>query len=205
MCVLDEGQRGLCGIRINLKGDMYLLTYGRPCAVHIDPIEKKPAYHFLPGTKALSIATAGCCLACKYCQNWQISQAAPEDAFNYKLDPPDVIKGAARGNCKSIAYTYTEPSVFYEYMLDTAKQARKNGMYNVFVTCGFINQKPLEELAEYIDSANVDLKAFDDETYMRLTRGHLEPVQNTIKYLYERGVIVEITNLIVASHTGLFH
>jgi len=194
---MEEGERGLCRIRINLEGDVYLLTYGKPCAVHVDPIEKKPAYHFHPGTKAFSIATAGCCLDCKYCQNWQISQANPEDAFNYTLLPQDVVRAAKRAGCLSVAYTYTEPTVFFEYLIDTARIAREEGLKNVYVTCGYVNQKPLEEIAELMDSANVDLKAFNEDTYRKLTRGSMQPVLNSIKYLYDKGVIVEVTNLVV--------
>jgi len=196
-CVLPQSGRGQCRIRINLDGDVYALTYGRPCAVHVDPIEKKPAYHFLPGSRSFSIATAGCCLECKYCQNWQISQARPEDAYTYNLFPEAVIASALKARCKSIAYTYTEPTVFFEYMIDTARLARQKNIANVFVTCGFINEKPLAELAQVLDVANIDLKAFTDEVYVRMTRGHLAPVQHCIKYLYQKGVIVEITNLIV--------
>ncbi|MFH1384490.1 MAG: AmmeMemoRadiSam system radical SAM enzyme, partial [Candidatus Omnitrophota bacterium] len=138
-----------------------------------------------------------CCLSCKYCQNWQISQANPEDASHYKLLPEAVIVSALRAKCKSIAYTYTEPTVFFEYMIDTARFARKSGLGNVYVTCGFINKKPLEELAEVLDSANVDLKGFNDDFYARITGGQLKPVLQCIKYLYKKGVIVEVTNLIV--------
>jgi pyruvate formate lyase activating enzyme len=201
MCVLEEGKRGLCRIRINLDGDIYALTYGKPCAVHVDPVEKKPAYHFLPGTKTFSIATAGCCLDCKYCQNWQISQADPEDAPNYDMPSEHIVKAAARAGCQSVAYTYTEPTVFFEYMIDTARVAHQADLDNIFVTCGFINQKPLEELAEVIDMANVDLKAFNEKTYFDLTRGQMKPVLNTIKYLHAQGVIVEVTHLVVPTFT----
>jgi pyruvate formate lyase activating enzyme len=196
-CIIDEGDRGLCRIRMNLDGDLYLLTYGKPCAVHIDPIEKKPAYHFYPGSRSFSIATAGCCLDCKYCQNWQISQATPEDVPSYDLLPQDVVRRARESGCASIAYTYTEPTVFYEYMLDTARLAHENGIFNVYVTCGYINEKPLIELAPYLDAANIDLKAFNPKTYRALTRGEMEPVLKTIKYLYARNTIVEITHLVV--------
>lgn len=196
-CVLKESGRGKCGIRINLDGQIYSLTYGHPCAMHVDPIEKKPAYHFLPGTTALSIATAGCCLDCKYCQNWQISQSLPEETTNYDLPPDSVVKAARSSHAKTVAYTYTEPSVFFEYMLDTAKAAKKRGLNNYYVTCGYINPEPLAELTPYIDGANVDLKGFSDDFYFEYTGGSLDPVLRTIKYLYAQGVIVEITNLVV--------
>ena len=189
-CVMPESGRGKCGIRMHLDGQLYSLTYGRPCAVHVDPIEKKPAYHFIPGSRSFSIATAGCCLSCKYCQNWQISQAKPEDTFNYNLPPDAVVTSAYRSRCKSIAYTYTEPTVFFEYMIDTARRAHEKGIGNVYVTCGFINEKPLRELGEVLDSANVDLKAFTEDVYVRLTEGHLQPVLDCISYLYKKWIVV---------------
>lgn len=196
-CMIFDNERGVCRARYNIDGELYSLVYGKPCAVHVDPIEKKPSYHFLPGSKSFSIATAGCCLSCKYCQNWQISQANPEDAYTYDLPPKKVVSSARASDCRSIAYTYTEPTIFYEYMIDTARLAREQGIANVYVTCGYINKEPLAELQPYIDLANVDLKGFSEEFYESVTGGQLQPVLDTIKYLYSHGTIVELTNLIV--------
>ncbi|MFC1560024.1 radical SAM protein, partial [Candidatus Margulisiibacteriota bacterium] len=145
-CVLSNGKKGKCGVRINVKGRLYTTVYARPVAVHVDPIEKKPLSHFLPGSTAFSIATAGCNLGCLFCQNWQISQAKPEETESMYLPPEKVVKLAKQYKSKSIAYTYTEPTIFYEYMLDTAKLAKKEGVRNVMHSCGYINPKPLKEL-----------------------------------------------------------
>jgi len=196
-CFLPPGKKGRCGDRINVDGKLYTLVYARPVAVHIDPIEKKPFTHFLPGTTAFSIATAGCNLGCIFCQNWQISQARPEDAPNVFLPPEEVVAQAKKNGCASIAYTYTEPTVFYEYMLATAKLARENGIKNVMHTCGYINPKPLKELLQYMDAVNVDLKGFSEEYYVTMSSGHLDPVLETIKNVKKAGVWLEITNLVI--------
>ncbi|MEE8637795.1 MAG: AmmeMemoRadiSam system radical SAM enzyme [Candidatus Margulisiibacteriota bacterium] len=197
LCILPNLARGKCGVRINIKGKLYSLVYGKPVAVHIDPIEKKPLSHFLPGTPVFSIATAGCNLGCIFCQNWQISQVKPEEADHYNLSPEQIVALAKKYNCPSIAYTYTEPTIFYEYMLDTAKLARKTGIKNVMHSCGYINPKPLKELLKYMDAANIDLKAFSEEYYQEMCFGRLEPVLTTLKVIKEEGVWLEITNLIV--------
>jgi pyruvate formate lyase activating enzyme len=196
-CVLTNGKKGRCGDRINIDGKLYTLVYARPVAVHIDPIEKKPFTHFLPGTTSFSIATAGCNLGCIFCQNWQISQSRPEDAQSVVLPPLEAVKLAKKNNCSSIAYTYTEPTVFYEYMLDTAKLAKANGIRNVMHTCGYINPKPLKELLKYMDAVNVDLKGFSEEYYVQMCSGHLDPVLETIKNVRKAGVWLEITNLVI--------
>ena len=196
-CILKEGQTGICRTRKNIKGILYTLAYGNPVAVHIDPIEKKPLTHFYPRSKAFSIATAGCNLSCKNCQNWEISQASPLDLPSYNLSPEEIVELAQKNNCKSIAYTYTDPVAFYEYTLDTAKIARQKGIKNVLISAGFINPEPLEELAPYIDAANIDLKSFDDKIYKRLNAGRLQPVLDTLKILKKHGVWLEITNLII--------
>jgi pyruvate formate lyase activating enzyme len=198
-CVLKNGMRGFCRAREPENGIHYSLTYGNPTAVHVDPIEKKPLFHFLPDTTAFSIATAGCNFRCKYCQNWEISQSPPEETFNYRLMPEDVVKKAMRYDSPTIAYTYTEPSVFYEYMLDTAKIARARGIKNIYHSNGSLNQKPLEELMRYLDGANIDLKGFEQEFYSEICEGYLDTVLNTIKTLKKNGVHVELTNLIVPS------
>lgn len=196
-CRLAEGQRGDCRVRVNIDGKLITLVYGKVCAAHIDPVEKKPMFHFLPGTKAFSIATAGCNLHCKYCQNWEISQANPEDLQNSDLPPERVVELAINYGCDSIAYTYTEPIIFYEYVYDTCKLARQSGIKNILVTAGFIQQKPLEKLLPYVDGANVDIKGFSDKFYREVCSGRLEPVLRTVKLMKEAGVIVEVTNLVV--------
>jgi len=196
-CVLSNGKKGRCGARINVDGKLYSIVYARPVAVHIDPIEKKPFTHFLPGTDSFSIATAGCNLGCLFCQNWQISQSRPEDAESMVLPPLDAVSKAKKYNCATIAYTYTEPTIFYEYMLDTAKLARAYGIRNVMHTCGYINPKPLKELLQYMDAVNVDLKGFSEEYYVTMCSGHLDPVLETIKNIRKAGVWLEITNLVI--------
>ncbi len=195
-CIIPDGKRGFCRVRENRKGILYTLVYGKPVAVHIDPIEKKPLFHVYPASKAFSIATAGCNLACKFCQNWQISQAFPEDIPVDTMLPEAIVNAAKRAGCKTIAYTYTEPTIFYEYMLDIAKLAHKAGIKNVMHTAGFINEKPLREICKYIDAANVDLKG-PDEFYQQLCLGRRDDVLRTLKILKEEGVWLEITYLLV--------
>lgn len=196
-CILEEGQRGICGVRQNIKGNLYTLVYGRPVAVHIDPIEKKPISHMLPGSKSFSIATAGCNLGCRFCQNWQISQVLPEDIRSYDLPPEKVVQLALENNCQSIAYTYSEPTIFYEYMIETAKLAREKGLKNVYVTSGYINPEPLRELCKYIDAANIDIKGFTEDYYRQYCLGKLQPVLKSAKIMQEEGVWIELTNLIL--------
>lgn len=200
-CVIGEGKAGLCHTRINYQGKIYSITYGNPCAVNIDPIEKKPFNHFLPGSKAFSIGTAGCNLACLNCQNWTISQVGPTESRNYDLMPDQLVTQALADQCQTIAYTYTEPIVYYEYALDSAKLARQAGIRNVLVTAGYINQEPLREWCKYIDGASVNLKSFDDAIYRKLNRGALNPVLNTLKTFAEQGVWLEIINLVVPGWT----
>ncbi len=196
-CVLNEGMRSFCRVREPKDGKLYSLVYGLPCAVHIDPIEKKPLFHFLPGTSIYSIATAGCNYRCKNCQNWSISQSPPEDTYNYQLTPEEIVNQTLKQNCPSIAYTYTEPSIFYEYMLDTAKLAKRYGLKNMYHSNGSLNQKPVEEISLYLDGANIDLKAFNQEFYSKVCAGYLETVLNTLKILKQNKVWVEITNLVI--------
>jgi pyruvate formate lyase activating enzyme len=182
---------------MNKDGTLYSLVYGKPCAVHVDPIEKKPFFHFLPGTTAFSIATAGCVLSCKFCQNWQISQAKPEDTDTYDLPPEKVVSNAVAYKCRSVTYTYTEPTVFYEYMYDTAVIAKKQGIKNTMHSCGYINEKPLRTLSKYMDAADIDLKGFTEDFYSRICSGSLRPVLNSLVILKEEGVWLEITNLVI--------
>ncbi|MCX7819477.1 MAG: AmmeMemoRadiSam system radical SAM enzyme [Kiritimatiellae bacterium] len=196
-CVLGPGERGDCRIRANLDGRLVALTWGAPCAIHLDPIEKKPLFHFLPGTPILSIATAGCNLHCKNCQNWEISQANPEDLDVVPLPPAGVVELALRERSPSIAYTYTEPVVWYEYTLDTARLARERGLRNVLVTAGYLREPPLRELAAVTDAANIDLKFMDDRLYREICDGELTPILRAIELFAALGVWVEITNLVI--------
>ena len=200
-CKLSPGDRGVCRSRVNHKGTLYTLTYGNPCSVHIDPIEKKPLFHFMPQTRAFSIAAAGCNLRCLNCQNWEISQVTPEEVSFRELLPCEVVHEACRAQCASIAYTYSEPVTFFEYMLDTARAARERGIANLWISNGYINRGALLELCGVLDAANVNLKAFDDEVYRRLNGGRLAPVKRTLVVLAMRGVHLEITTLVVPGYT----
>jgi pyruvate formate lyase activating enzyme len=196
-CVLENGQHSRCRARMNKDGRLYSLVYGKPCAVHVYPIEKNPFFHFLPGTTAFSIATAGCVLSCKFCQNWQISQAKPEDTDTYDLPPDKVVGQAISHKCKSVTYTYTEPTVFYEYMYDTAVIAGKQCLKNTMHSCGYIKEMPLRKLSKHMDAADIDLKAFTEDFYARICNGSLKPVLNSLVVLKEEGVWLEITNLVI--------
>jgi pyruvate formate lyase activating enzyme len=196
-CTLKEGELSDCRNRIVRKSKLYTMAFGNPCAVNLDPIEKKPLYHYLPGSSSFSIATAGCNFACLNCQNWTISQTSPDKTRNFDLPPADVVANAVSNNCRSIAYTYSEPVTYYEYVLETSKLARAQGIRNIMVSNGYINREPLKELCRYIDGANIDLKSFDDGTYLKLTGGKLQPVLDTLKIYRDEGVWLEITNLVV--------
>lgn len=196
-CTVKNGNIGFCRARKNINGEYYTLVHSNPCAVHIDPIEKKPLFHFLPGTTTLSFATAGCNFTCKNCQNWNISQASPEETDNVEISPAKMVELALQYKTPTIAYTYTEPSIFYEYMLDTARLAHKHGVLNIYHSNGYLNQEPLKELIKYLDGANVDLKGFSEEFYREITGGTLQPVLETLKTLKKNGVWLEITNLII--------
>jgi pyruvate formate lyase activating enzyme len=197
-CVIPEGAAGDCRIRVNLDGKLRATTYGRPSAIHIDPMEKKPLYHFHPGTPVFSIATAGCNLHCLNCQNWQLSQRGGEEMEEiYRADPPEVVKAAQAQGCSSIAYTYSDPVVFYEYVHDSSVLARQAGLANVFVTAAYINRPPLRRLCAVLDAANADLKAFDDGFYRRVSTASLQPVLDALVTFREEGVWLEVTNLLI--------
>ena len=196
-CVIAPGQSGECGVRVNVDGRLLAVTYGRPCAVHVDPVEKKPLFHFLPGTGILSIATVGCNLHCKNCQNWEISQASPLDTPAAELSPEQLAPLATQLECESVAYTYTEPLVFYEYTLDSCCRVREAGLRNVLVTAGYINEEPLRRLCKYVDAANIDLKALSDSFYRDICGATLTPVLNTLVVAKSMGVEVEVTNLVI--------
>ncbi len=198
-CIIADGKRGLCQVRENNGGTLFTLVYGRTISQNIDPIEKKPFNHFYPGSNAFSIATPGCNLACSWCQNWEISQMPRDQHFisGRKLDPEEIVAAAVRSGCRSIAYTYTEPTVFFEYCFDTAKLAQKAGIANVFVSNGYMSAEMLTLFSPYLDAANIDLKAFSDATYQRYTGGKLQPVLDSLKKLKELGIWIEVTTLIV--------
>ena len=196
-CVVDEGKLGNCGVRKNQDGKLYSMVYGKPVSVAVDPIEKKPLYHFLPGTRIFSIGTAGCNLHCQWCQNWEISQAKAGELPEQELQPEAAVEAAIGAGCPSIAFTYNEPMIFYEYALDIAKISRKKGLKTVIVSNGFVNKEPLEEFCKYLDAANIDLKSFDDKFYRKYTGAWLEPVLESLKILKKKKVHLEITNLII--------
>jgi pyruvate formate lyase activating enzyme len=196
-CRVPKGKRGFCRVRENREGKYYSLVYGNPCAIHLDPIEKKPFFHVLPGTTSFSLATAGCNFQCKFCQNWEISQAFPEDVYSYEVSPEMMVKKAKEIGAHSIAYTYVEPTIFYEYMFDIGSLAKKAGLLNVTHSNGFINQVPLRNLCKVLDAANIDLKGFTETFYRDLCSGELSPVLKALKTLKQEKIHLEITNLII--------
>jgi pyruvate formate lyase activating enzyme len=197
-CTIPEGGAGDCRIRVNLGGRLRATTYGRPSAVHIDPMEKKPLYHFHPGGSVFSIGTAGCNLHCLNCQNWQLSQRGGEEMEEvYPLDPPELVRLAREQGCRGIAYTYSEPIVWYEYVRDTSELARAQGLVNCFVTAAYIQPKPLRQLCRVLDACNADLKSFDDGFYRRVNGATLKPVLDALAILKEEGVWLEVTNLLI--------
>jgi pyruvate formate lyase activating enzyme len=196
-CEVDEGERGYCEVRENIGGRYYSLVYGNPCAVHVDPIEKKPFFHVLPTSRSFSLATAGCNFDCKFCQNWEISQARPDDTHNYEMTPEQAVQLAGRYECQSIASTYVEPAIFTEYMIDIGVLAKQQGLLKVMHSNGYINATPLQELAKYLDAACIDLKGFSESYYREITEGSLEPVLETLKRLKRLGIHTEIVNLVV--------
>ena len=196
-CRVPKGKRGFCRVRENREGKYYSLVYGNPCAVHLDPIEKKPLFHVLPASASFSLATAGCNLECKFCQNWEISQASPEDVYSYEIPPEMAVRKAKEMGARSVAYTYVEPTIFYEYMSDIGHLVKKAGLLNVCHSNGFINPNPLRSLCKVLDAANIDLKGFTEPYYRELCSGELTPVLETLKILKQEKVHVEITNLVI--------
>ena len=200
-CKLHEGQRGLCFVRENLNNEIVLTTYGLSSGYCIDPIEKKPLNHFLPGTPVLSFGTAGCNLACKYCQNWDISKSREMHTLADEASPALIAQAAEQLNCRSVAYTYNDPVIFHEYAIDVAKACREKGIKSVAVTAGYVSPEPRKEFYEYMDAANVDLKAFTEHFYYKLTGGHLQPVLDTLVYIkHETKVWLEITTLLIPGY-----
>ena len=199
-CIIKEGRRGICGVRENRSGMLLTLVYGKAIARHVDPIEKKHLFHFLPGTLSYSIATVGCNLRCKFCQNADIAQMPADHEgviMGDTVTPQEVVAAADKSGCRSIAYTYTEPTVFFELAYDTAKIAHARGIRNVFVTNGYMTAEALEMIEPYLDAANVDLKAFSDRYYKELCGAKLKHVQKTLKHMKALGIFVEVTTLIV--------
>lgn len=197
-CRIKPNERGLCSVRENKDGKLYSLVYGKTIAEHVDPIEKKPLFHLLPGSSSYSIATAGCNLSCRNCQNWEISQVDKNAAIYGKNTTPEkIVENALNAKCKSIAYTYTEPTVFYEFAHDCSKIAHSKGLKNIFITNGYINSEPLEKIAPLLDACNVDLKSLNEQTYKKICGGKLEPVKKSIALMKKLKIWVEITTLVI--------
>lgn len=201
-CLIPEGKRGICGVRENRGGLLYTLVYGLPCAWHVDPIEKKPLYHFFPGSKAFSIATVGCNFRCLHCQNHEISQLprGSDRIAGHAMTPEEVVEEARAEGCRSISYTYTEPTMFYEYAFDIARLAKAGGIFNNFVTNGYIEDEPLAAISPYLDGANIDLKGFSDAFYKKVCGATLEGVLATIKKYKSLGIWIELTTLIIPGY-----
>jgi pyruvate formate lyase activating enzyme len=203
-CVIKEGKRGICGVRENRAGKLYSLVYGRSVAVGIDPIEKKPFFNFYPGSTAYSISTVSCNFRCLNCQNWEISQmpkGKSDKIIGDELLPEKIVADAKSRGCKSIAYTYTEPTIFFEYAYDTAKLAHKEGIKNVFVTNGYTSTEAIREIAPFLAAANVDLKGFSEDFYHKVCGAKLQPVLDNIRLYKELGVWVEVTTLIIPGYS----
>ena len=223
-CLLEPGDRSHCRNRINCDGTLYTLVYGNPCTFHVDPVEKKPLYHFLPGSRTFSLATSGCVFRCLNCQNWEISQKKPEETKDprgaeFRLRPPlpagltpdqmarlslfpeDVVAVTWALGCPSISYTYSEPTAFYEYTQDTCRLAREQKLRNIVVTCGSIEERPARDLYQHVDAAHVDLKGFDEDIYRKLNSGKLAAILGTVKTLKDLGVWFELINLVVPTYT----
>jgi len=196
-CALTAGQRGKCRARLNVRGELRSLVYGRPIATQVDPIEKKPFYHFLPGSQAFSLATAGCPLRCKFCQNWQLSQASPEDYDVPYMSPDQIATAAATRRAPVVAFTYNEPTVFTEYLLDIAAAARTRGLRSVMISCGFMNEAPLADMCRALDAIKIDLKGFSETFYRDVSSAALAPVLRSIAQIAKSGVHLEIVNLVV--------
>jgi len=199
-CKISESKFGVCGVRQNVQGVLYTMVYADVIAANIDPIEKKPLYHFLPGSRSYSIATIGCNFKCGFCQNWQISQASANEGYGNsrrEILPRQIVEAAIKNHCRSISYTYTEPTIFFEFAYDTALLAREAGLYNVFVTNGYMTRQALETIRPYLTAVNVDLKSFSDASYKKNCKARLQPVLDTISAMKQQGVWVEVTTLVI--------
>jgi len=194
-CLIPDGKTGICGIRKNIDNKLYLLVYGKVAAMHVDPIEKKPLYRFLPGSYTFSFGTIGCNFKCSFCQNYDISQE--KEIFGEEITPKQIVEQALKAKCKSIAYTYNEPAIFIEFVKDIAVLARKKGLKNILVTNGYFTKESLKFIVPYIDAMNIDLKSFSDKFYIKNCQARLKPVLETIKLAYKKGIHIEITTLII--------
>ena len=196
-CYIKDGSRGFCGVRENRNGTLYALTFGKLTAMNADPIEKKPFFNFWPGSLAFSISSTGCSFACPWCQNWSIAHARPEETLMEEVEPEKVVKLAKNYGCKSIAYTYNEPIIWFEYIVETAKIAKKEGLFNLLVTNGYVTEEAIEEYSPYIDAANVDVKAFNPNFYQKYCKARMEDVLNATEKMVKKGWHVEVTYLII--------
>ena len=198
-CLIANLKFGVCSVRENIDGTLFTYAYGVAAAVNVDPIEKKPLYHFLPGSKSYSFCTRGCNFKCGFCQNWQISQlsANHNQLAGYKLLPEEIVSEAKKNDCRSISYTYTEPTMFFEYAYETARLAVESGLRNVFVTNGYITREAVDMIEPYLHAANIDLKSFQESYYRKNCKAHLKPVLDSIRYMKNKGIWIEITTLIV--------
>ena len=197
-CLIPEAKVGICGVRKNIKGKLYLLVYGKVVAANVDPIEKKPLYQFLPGTYVYSIGTVGCNFRCLWCQNYDISQAPRErKIFGKHITPEQIVDEALKTGCKSIAYTYNEPTIFIEFVKDVAKLARKKGLKNILVTNGYFSKETFDYISNLIDAINIDIKSFSDKTYLKYTGGRLKPVLDNVKRIHKKKIHLELTTLVI--------
>ena len=196
-CQINAGNSGFCRVRKNIGGNLYSMVYGRPCTFDVGPIEKAPLYHFIPGHQRLCVATAGCNLRCKYCHNWHISQRGPGEVREFSMSAEQIVEEALRQGVTSVSFTYTEPTVFYEYMYDISRLASSKGLKVHIVSNGYINPRPLRKLLAWLDAVKIDLKAFSEEFYREISAARLKPVMQTLKILKEEGMFFEIVNLVV--------
>jgi pyruvate formate lyase activating enzyme len=200
-CKIEDGKRGICGVRQNRAGTLYTLVYDKIVSTNVDPIEKKPLFHFAPGTKSFSIATVGCNFFCSFCQNYSISQM-PRDRgriIGEEYSPAQIVEMAIESGCRTISYTYTEPTIYYELARDTMVEAHKRGLLNVFVTNGYMSRDMLDDARGLIDAANVDLKSFDEKFYLKYCRAKLEGVLDSLRYIRQQGIWLEVTTLLIPS------
>jgi len=196
-CTINNEKSGICGVRKNENGKLYSLIYGSCSSVHEDPIEKKPLYHFYPGSSCFSLGSVGCNFRCAHCQNFEISRATPVDLSLNEISPQAAVDMAKKYNCRGIAWTYNEPVIWHEYCYDSAKLSKEAGLYTVYVTNGYINEDPLKEISNYLDAMNVDVKAFDDSFYKKICKARLEPVLNTCEIAKKLGIHIEVTYLVI--------
>lgn len=201
-CQISEGKKGICEVRENREGRLYTLVYRKAISLAVDPIEKKPFFHFHPGSTSLSMATAGCNFRCQHCQNYSISQLVRDhgEIPGKDISPEEIVRTAKEEGCDSISYTYTEPTIFFEYAYDVARLAKKEGLANNFVTNGYIGEDPLREIRPYLDAANIDLKSFSDDFYRKICGARLHPVLDSIRLHHELGIWIEITTLLIPGH-----